>query len=526
MATTASVESADVIRLMLQFCKENGLHRTLQTLQEESRVSLNTVDSIDGMVGDINHGRWDLVLQAVSYLSLPDNVTQDLYVQIVMELAELKDVETAQHLLKETGPLIAMKQDNPDRYLRVEALIKRSHFDARDAYDGGTKEKKRNAIAQALVKYVSVAPPSRLLALIGQAMKWQQHTGLLPAGAKIDVFRGVTAAAVEEAETFPTMIAKTIKFGDKSHPESAIFSPDGQYFVSGSVDGFVEVWDHQTAMLRKDLQYQEDGTFMMHDKAVLAVSFTRDSELLASGCQDGQLKVWRVASGQCVRKVEKAHSDGITYICWSKDNSQILTASFDMTARAHGVKSGKTLKEFRGHTSYVNTAVYTKDGSKVVTASSDGSVILFDAKTTESMAKITPPPPPHLSSANSYAVNSALVAPKNFGVFGTDPDDTLIFACTRTNTISLMNASGQVLKTYSTGKRTGGDLVCMTVSPKGEWLYAAGEDNTIYSFSVESGKLEQTTVVSKKDVIGLAHHPSRNVLAAYSADGTLAFLKP
>ena len=34
--------------------------------------------------------------------------------------------------------------------------------------------------------------------------------------------------------------------------------------------------------------------------------------------------------------------------------------------RVHGLKSGKTLKEFTGHTSFVNDAVFTQDGHHVI----------------------------------------------------------------------------------------------------------------------------------------------------------------
>jgi len=118
------------------------------------------------------------------------------------------------------------------------------------------------------------------------------------------------------------------------------------------VDGFIEVWNFTTGKIRKALKYQAAENFMLMEEAVLCLCYSRDSEMLATGSEGGQIFVWKIATGQCLRKFEKAHSKGITCLQFSKDNSQLLSASFDMTVRVHGLKSG-TLKEFRGHTHFV-----------------------------------------------------------------------------------------------------------------------------------------------------------------------------
>lgn len=81
--------------------------------------------------------------------------------------------------------------------------------------------------------------------------------GLVSPGSDYDLFRGAPKEqVVERADKVVRKSAGKIKFSKSSAPQCAQFSRDGRMLVTGSKDGFVEVWDFDKCKLRKDLEYQ------------------------------------------------------------------------------------------------------------------------------------------------------------------------------------------------------------------------------------------------------------------------------
>ncbi len=53
--------------------------------------------------------------------------------QIILELLELREVDVARALLRQTECMLTMKQEQPERHMRLEALASRPIWDAREA---------------------------------------------------------------------------------------------------------------------------------------------------------------------------------------------------------------------------------------------------------------------------------------------------------------------------------------------------------------------------------------------------------
>ncbi|KAI9261427.1 WD40-repeat-containing domain protein [Phascolomyces articulosus] len=529
------IESDDVVRLIIQFLRENNLERTLSALQKESPVSFNPVDNKDTFLQEIHQGRWDVVLRQVQNMKIPPKKLYDLYEQIIIEMVETNEPSTAKILLRRSEPMSSLRENQVDRYARLEELVARSKFDTKLAYpDGATKESRRKDIAKGLEEEITVVPPSRLLALLGQCLRWQQHQGILAPDNTYDLFRGVIPEQKAEDDAVANQVYSTIKFpGKKAYAETAVFAPNGQYLATGTVDGFIEIWNYVTGKLRKDLKYQAEDSLMAMDNSVICLNFSRDSQLLVSGSDDGKIAVWKVQSGTCQRRLSPAHSQGVTSVCFNKDGSQVLSGSYDQTVKIHGLRSGKTLKEFRGHSSFVNSVLFSNDNTRVLSASSDGTVKVWDAKTTSCLHTITPQvgvdiskgPSTSSSSTASAAVASALANQTVQAIVPLPKNIDQVLVCTKSNSLYIMTMRGQIVKTFSHQKKTGSDFVAASVSPQCELVYGIGEDSILYCFQITTGKLINETKICDYETVGLASHPRTNVVVSYDDHGHVYFLK-
>jgi WD40 repeat-containing protein SMU1 len=61
----------------------------------------------------------------------------------------------------------------------------------------------------------------------------------------------------------------------------------------------------------------------------------------------------------------------------------------------------------------------------------------------------------------------------------------------------------------------------VAASKSGKFVYAMGSDGVLYVFRAETGRIAHALRPHGQEVFGITHHPTSNMLATYSRDGTL-----
>ena len=79
--------------------------------------------------------------------------------------------QAARELLRKSDPMDLLRITNPDRYIQLEALLAKSAVEKAILLEG--IESKRRKIAKDLKTHLQLIPPSRLLCIINQSIKWQ-----------------------------------------------------------------------------------------------------------------------------------------------------------------------------------------------------------------------------------------------------------------------------------------------------------------------------------------------------------------
>lgn len=111
----------------------------------------------------------------------------------------------------------------------------------------------------------------------------------------------------------PSQAARQI-IVDEAAPEQMIFSPDGRWLAAATHTGDIKVWDTQSWQLVTQFAHKrrEDTRLfplaqMNQPGPVGALLFSQDGELLVSGGQDGEVRLWQVPGGKLLTALKPAN---------------------------------------------------------------------------------------------------------------------------------------------------------------------------------------------------------------------------
>ena len=179
---------------------------------------------------------------------------------------------------------------------------------------------------------------------------------------------------------------------------SSAISPDGKllavagYPVNSVSENYIIIID-----LEKKTQV---STAIGHTDVIGALSFSGDGEFLASGSNDGTIKLWKMDNTQLLNNVATiaigSIVSGVSYNSKNDDLAVVSESNDVLVYNLSGLKTGNTkfqYKTFKKHKGLLNKVLYSPDGLYLCSTSFENEMILWksDGSVVKEFAKLTAP---------------------------------------------------------------------------------------------------------------------------------------
>ncbi|XP_065158210.1 WD repeat-containing protein 26 isoform X2 [Atheta coriaria] len=329
-ALTLSQTNQDIIRLIGQYLKNEGLSHTADSLMAESGCRLDHPAAAEFrkhiMDGDWSKADHDLQ-ELKGLLGQSHNMVEMKFLlleQKYLEYLEDGRVLDALHVLRnELTPL----QHNTARVHQLSSFMMCSNTEellARTNWEG-KGEKSRNTLMDKLQTFLPaniMLPPSRLHVLLNQALELQtlrcQHHNTTQGPALHNCTLLLDHSCSKDS--FPTHTVQILN----DHCDEVWFcqfSPDGNHLATGSKDTNVFIWDVHPDTCSLTLKSTLDG----HTYGAAFLSWSPDSKyLLVCGSEESpDVWLWNTESEKPL-KVTQSQEDVLTCCAWHKDGNKFV----------------------------------------------------------------------------------------------------------------------------------------------------------------------------------------------------------
>ncbi len=268
------------------------------------------------------------------------------------------------------------------------------------------------------------------------------------------------------------------------------FSPNGKLLATGSADNGVKLWDSQSGKQIK--------TLTGHTGEVRSVSFSPDGKRLATGSADNTVKLWNITTGIEIQTLTERTE--VRSISFSPNSKLLATGSADNTVKLWDSQSGKQIKTLTGHGNDVRSVSFSPDGKILATGSYDKTVKLWNTSTGKEIQTLSG----HTNDVNSVSFS---------------PNGKILASGSGDKTVKLWDTTtGKEIHTLSGHTRV---VKAVSFSPDGKQMATGSNDKTVKLWDTTTGKEIQTLAGHTNDVWVISFSRDGKLLASGSADKTV-----